>query len=101
MLVTPYKLYTDIALLKSVLKSISAYIAAAKAPRKAAPSVLSRDGMTDRDKIWSSSGRRTKDERWGQRECGTDYEAFWRSWWAHACTDCRRSGSREEVSIYE
>lgn len=44
---TPYKLYTDVALLKSVLKSISAYIAAANAPRNAAPSVLSRDGMTD------------------------------------------------------
>ena len=44
---TPYKLYTDVALLKSLLKSISAYIAAANAPRNAAPSVLSRDGMTD------------------------------------------------------
>jgi len=45
--VTPYKLYTDVGLLKSVFKSMGAYIAAAKAPKKAAPSVLSRDGMTD------------------------------------------------------
>lgn len=44
---TPYKLYTDVALLKSVVKSINAYIAAAKVPKRATPSVLSRDGMTD------------------------------------------------------